>query len=70
MECKICFDKGSYPNDLETVTYCRKCDRGRQAKIASLERLISFYVDRTSAAQAKVIQFRSELEEIKQGEWG
>ena len=70
MERKICFDKGSYPNDLETVTYCRKCDRGREAKIASLESLISFYVDRTSAAQAKVIQLRSELEEIKQGEWG
>jgi hypothetical protein len=70
MECKICFDKGSYPYDLETVTYCRKCDRGREAKIASLERLISFYVNRSSDAQAKIIQFRSELDEIKQGKWG
>ena len=70
MECNICLDKGYFYNALDTTVYCRKCKRGREAKIASLERLISFYVDRTSAAQAKVIQFRSELEEIKQGEWG
>ena len=70
MRCNLCRDKGTYYNALGTVIFCRKCERGKESKIAQLEYLINFYEEATTTAQEKVMRYQRELTKVKSEEWG
>ena len=70
MRCELCRDRGTYYNALDAVIFCRKCGKGKEAKIAQLEHLIQYYEEATTTAQEKVMRYQRELTKVKSEEWG